>query len=244
MLRYYQVNAHFTAESFFDAYEAVQRASRKEPDCGLVWSMLARLYAVNYSLELFDRETPLDEAVLFAEKGVQLEPANQRVRLILAFVRLFENELSAGLAETDRALALNPNSMVFLENIGYLLTLFGDWDRGPALIRKAIEANPYYSDNAHHTLWLDWIRQKEYQRALSETLNFRTPLLFWNPLMKAASLGLLGKTKEGKHALDALLKLKPDFARRGKALIKHYIKFDDIFDRVQVGLSNVGLKME
>ena len=53
----------------------------------MVWSMLARLYAVNFSLELFDRETPLEEAVLFAEKGVQLEPANQRVRLILAFVR-------------------------------------------------------------------------------------------------------------------------------------------------------------
>jgi hypothetical protein len=40
--------------------------------------------------------------------------------------------------------------MIFLENIGYLLTLFGDWQRGPALIRKAIEANPYYSSNVHH----------------------------------------------------------------------------------------------
>ena len=244
ILRYYEFNANFTAETFFKALEALQHASREEPDCGLVWSMLARLYATNYSLELFDRATPLDKAVLFAEKGVQLEPANQRVRLILAFVRLFENELSAGLAETDRALALNPNSMVFLENIGYLLTLFGDWDRGPALIIKAIEANPYYSDNAHHTLWLDLIRQKEYQQALSETLNFRTPSLFWNPLMKAATFGLLGKTKQGKHALDTLLKLKPDFAKRGKSLIKHYIKFDDIFDRVQVGLSNVGLEIE
>jgi hypothetical protein len=118
ILRYYEFNANFTAETFFKALEALQHASRKEPDCGLVWSMLARLYAINYSLELFDRATPFDKAVLFAEKGVQLEPANQRVRLILAFVRLIENELSAGLAETDRALAFNPNSMVFLENIG------------------------------------------------------------------------------------------------------------------------------
>jgi hypothetical protein len=42
----------------------------------------------------------------------------------------------------DRALQLNPNSLISLENIGYLLTLFGDWQRGPALIRKAIEQNP------------------------------------------------------------------------------------------------------
>ena len=244
MLRYYQFNAHFTAKTFFDAFESLQHASQKDPDCGLVWSMLARLYAVNYSMELFDLKTPFEEAVAFAEKGVQLEPADQRTRLILAFVRLFENELSAGLAETNRALALNPNSLVFLENIGHLLTLFGDWHRGPALIRKAMDANPYYSSIVHHPLWVDWVRQKEYQQALLETLNFRTPTLFWDPLMKAAASGLLEKTKEGKHAVGALLKLKPDFAKRGKALIKHYIKFDDICDRMLEGLKRAGLNIE
>ena len=244
MLRYYEFNAHFTAETFFDAFEALQHASRKEPDCGLVWSMLARLFAVNYSMELFDLETPLEKAVAFAERGVQLEPADQRTRLILAFVRLFENEISAGLAETDRALALNPNSLVFLENIGHLLTLFGDWQRGPALIRKAIDANPYYSNIAHYSLWVDWVRQRDYQRAYNETLSFRTPSLFWDPLMKAAASGLLEKTKEGKHAVGALLKLKPDFAKHGRTLIKHYIKFDDIFDRVLEGLKRAGLNIE
>lgn len=244
MLRYYDFNAHFTAETFFDAFEALRHASCKEPDCGLVWSMLARLYAVNYSLELFDLETPLEKAVSFAEKGVQLEPANQRTRLIMAFIRLFENEITAGLAETDRALALNPNSLINLENIGYLLTLCGDWQRGPALIRKAINANPYYSSIVHHTLWLDWVRQKDDPQAYHETLHFRTPMLFWDPLMKAAVLGLLGKTKEGQHAVDTLLKLKPDFAKRGRVLIKHYIKFDDIFDRLLEGLSKAGLSIE
>ena len=244
MLRYYDFNAHFTAETFFDAFEALRHASCKEPDCGLVWSMLARLYAVNYSLELFDLETPLEKAVSFAEKGVQLEPANQRTRLIMAFVRLFENELPAGLAEIDRALALNPNSLINLENIGYLMTLFGDWQRGPALIRQAIEANPYYNTIVHHVLWVDLIRRKEYQQAFLETLNFRTPLLFWDPLLRAAASGLLGKTKEGGHAVEALLKLKPDFSKHGRALIKHYIKFNDIVEMVLIGLSKAGLSVE
>jgi adenylate cyclase len=38
--------------------------ARNEPDCGLAWSMLARLYASNYSLELFDLETPLEKRCL------------------------------------------------------------------------------------------------------------------------------------------------------------------------------------
>jgi TolB-like protein len=241
MLRYYEFNARFTADTFFTAFEALDHASRKEPDCGLVWSMLARLYAVNYSLELFDLETPLEKALSFAEKSVKLEPANQRIRLVMAFVRLFENQLSAGKTEIERALALNPNSLVLLENIGHLMTLIGDWQRGPALIRKAINANPYYSRIAHYSLWLDWVRQEAYERAYAETLHFGTPSLFWDPLMKTANLGLLGRIKEGVKASKDLLNCKPDFSDRGRMLIEHYIKFDEIVERVILGLGRVGI---
>jgi hypothetical protein len=47
---------------------------------------------------------------------------------------------------------------------------------------------------------VDWVRQKEYQKAFLETLNFRTPFFFWDSLLKAAVCGLLAKTKEGKYA--------------------------------------------
>jgi len=193
-------------------------------------------------MELFDIETPLEEALAYAERGAKLDPANQRVRLILAYVLLFQNEFTAGLAEADRSLALNPNSLIILENIGYLMTLFGDWIRGPALIRKAIKLNPYYSTIVHYTLWVDWVRRGEYEQAYIETLNFRSPLLFWEPLMKAAVFGLLGKLAEGRKAVDALLTLKPDFPSRGRVLIGHYIKFEEIVERVVDGLTQAGLK--
>ncbi len=62
--------------------------------------------------------------------------------------------------------------------------------------------------------------------------------------MKAATLGLLGRIDEGKEAIEDLLKLKPDFTNRGRVLIKHYIKFDDILDRMLEGLSKVGLNIK
>ena len=70
------------------------------------------------------------------------------------------------------------------------------------------------------------------------------PLLFWDPLIKAATLGLLGRIREGKKAGEDLLKLKPDFSTRGRVLIKHYIKFEDIFSRMIDGLNKVGLSIE
>jgi len=244
ILRYYEFNASFSEETFFRAFEALRLASEREPDCGLIWSMLARIYSLNYSLELFDLETPLEEATSFAERGVGLDPANQRVRLIRAFVLLINNEVSAGLAECNRALALNPNSLIFLENIGYVLTLLGDWERGPALIRNAIKFNPYYSIISHYALWVDWIHQGDYQKAYLETQNFRTPLLFWDSLLKAATFGLLGRHEEGKLAVETLLKLKPDFPTRGQVLIQNYIKFEEIVLRVIDGLRRVGLNLD
>jgi len=243
MLRYYEFNAQFTAPTFLKALEALEQATAREPECGLAWSMLARLYAVNHSLEVFDRPTPLEEARAFAERGVQLEPANQRTRIILSFVQLLQSDLAAALSEAGRALALNPNALIYHDHIGYLMTLCGDWDRGPALIQKVIRLNPYYSDNVHLVLWVDFVRQNDDERAFLETLNFRTPTLFWEPLMKAAVLGLLGRIDEGRQAVGDLLKLKADFSKHGRNLIQYYIKFDEIVEQIITGLRKCGLEI-
>jgi adenylate cyclase len=205
--------------------------------------MLARLYAVNCSLELFDLETPIETALSYATRGVHIEPASQRARLILAFVLLFKDELAQGLVEAEKCYRLNPNSLVLLENIGYTMTLLGDWERGPTLIRKALKINPYYNSVVHYALWLDWVRQREYRQAYAETFNFRLPGLFWDPLLKAAACGLTGNLEGGRQAVGNLLALKPDFLKRGRALIQYYIKFDDIVGRTITGLANSGLEL-
>lgn len=244
ILRYYQFDSILSPENYFRALDALKHATVIEPECGQVWSMLARLYWTNYTLEFFNvEETPLEDAVAFAEKGVRLDPANQRSRSVLAFARFLSNEIPVALAETEQALALNPHSLFFMDNIGYLFTLLGEWDRGPALIRKAIKLNPYYRHFAHYGLWLDWFRQEQYEQAYLETFNLRSPWIFWEPLSRAATLGQLGRLRHGRQAAEELLKLKPEFPTRGRMLIGHYIKFEEIAERVIHGLRKVGLHM-
>lgn len=241
ILRFYQFSVEFSAQAFMEAYQALKQACSSEPECGLIWSMLARLYALNYSMELFDVPTSLEESTCFAQKGVNLEPGNQKVRLHYAFVLFFNNELSAGLTELEYAWRLNPKSLIFLENIGYLMTLFGDWQRGPALIKQAIGRNPYYNPTVHYALWLDWVRQKKYEQAYKETLHFARPALFWDPLLKAAILGLLGRGEEGAQVGKELLRCKPNFSSRGRSLIQHYIKHEDLVTKVITGLTRSGV---
>ena len=244
LLRYYKFGAWFTPDTFRDAQAALRYATENDPECALVWSMRARLYGINYANELFDAHTPIDTAVAYARTAVRLDPADQRNRLSVAYSLMLADDLQPALAEAERALALNPDSFIFAEILGYVLTLLGDWQRGCTLIRKAIAVNPYHNTTAHYALWVDLLRRQDDEQAYRETLNLRTPNLFWEPLAKAASLGRLGLIEEGRKAAAELLRLKPDFSESGLRLIGRYVKFEEIVESIVDGLARVGVVVE
>ena len=88
---------------------------------------------------------------------------------------------------------------------------------------------------------MDCYRRGEYENALAEALKFNYPELFWDPLVRAAALGRLGRHDEAKTAVGQLLKLEPDFATRGRLLISRYVKVDDLVDTIIEGLRQAGL---
>ena len=69
ILRFYEYDQTLTPESFLRAMEGLKHAASIEPDCGQVWTLLARLYANVYSLDFPGFENPLEKAIEFAEKG-------------------------------------------------------------------------------------------------------------------------------------------------------------------------------
>ena len=75
-------------------------------------------------------------------------------------------------------------------------------------------------------------------------MGLRRPTILWYPLSKASTLGLLGRIEEGERFARKLLEFKLDFPNKGRVLIGHYIKFEEIAERVVHGLSKVGLKIK
>ena len=73
---------------------------------------------------------------------MRLDTSSQRARAALAGALLVKGELAAARAEVESALEINPDSLVYLEWIGWLMTLLGEWERGPALLRRALDLNP------------------------------------------------------------------------------------------------------
>jgi TolB-like protein len=244
LLKFYKHEATITSETLKDALAALEEAAAREPECSQVWTCLGLLYWQNYTLELIERQTPIEEAIQFAEKGVRLNPSNQRARVALAVARLLNNQLKEGLIEAKNALALNPNSLIFMDVIGHVLAPLGEWDQGVGLVRKAIKLNPYHRPYVYHTLCADRLRKKQYERAYLETLNFRLPTVIWDPILQASTLGQLGRTDEGSQFIEALLTIKPDFPARGRTLIKHWVKSDELFECIVSGLKKSGLEIK
>ena len=109
-LRFYHHVTIMSPQTFSETLRVLEQAVTRDPESGLAWSLLAFLYGQSYSLQLAPMESPLEQALAVAHKGVVLEPENQITRVALAHVHFFRNERELFLSEAEIALALNPNA--------------------------------------------------------------------------------------------------------------------------------------
>ena len=245
ILKGYTYQHQVDSESYLAALQALHEAHQADPGNGLVATLLALLFADNISLEFFDLEqTPLEDALGLALEGTRLHPSNQFCRLVLARVLMIADDLDAAREEVFAAHALRPDSLLFMDVIGYLLTLLGEWDLGERLARNAIRRNPHHRQYVRYATWLNSFRQADYEAALNETGWLRGFGFFWDPISRAATLGQLDRAAQSKKAVAEVLALKPDFAARGRTLIHHYVKDPDMQGRLIEGLAVGGLLLD
>jgi tetratricopeptide (TPR) repeat protein len=226
------------------AIEALRRVVAAEPECALAWVQLSRLHTANLAFEVAPVETPVERAVAYAQNGVRLDPSSQRGRTALAGALLIGGELAAARAEAQSALDLNPDSLVYLEWIGWLMTLTGEWEGGPELVRRALDRNPHVIPVAHHALWLAHLHRGEVVEAYEAALRHRDPTFYTRAMMRAASLGLLERREEARVEVAELLAKKPGFPARGRTLIGRLIKFPGLVERIADGLAKAGLVLD
>jgi len=176
----------------------------------------------------------------FAQKGVALDPENQFALDALTLVYFHRNDKELFLKHVEQTLALNPNSPYITGVAGWHLMLFGQWKRGLALMEKGMKLNPYHPRWFHLASFMYYYRRGEYEDAIDEALKFNYPELFWDPLMRAAAFGQMGRAFEARTAVGELLKLVPDFANHGPRLIGRYVKVDAMVDKIIEGLRKAG----
>ena len=224
--------------------EALRRVVAAEPECAIAWVQLSRVHVANHAFEIAPADTSIEQGLAFAQNAVRLDPSSQRARAALAFALLVKGETAAGRAEAENTHALNPETFVYLETIGFLLALLGEWDRGTALVRRAIAHNPHHMPSADFALWADHLRRGEIDEAYQAALRYRDTGFFWRSLMRACCLGHLGRPEEARVEVAELLRTKPDFASRGRTLIGRLLKLPELQASVADGLAKAGLALD
>ena len=182
----------------------------------------------------------MDRAVDAARRGVDLAPGNHLTHLALSTALLFRKQIAACVHEAERAIALNPLDAGCHADMGANIAFAGDWDRGCALIERAMELNPQHPVWYRGMLSFREYVKSNYRAAVDEAVRTNAPDLFWIQAVFAAALGQLGEHEAAASALRRLNTLVPGFATNAPAILGTWLQSSDV-DHFLEGLRKAGL---
>ncbi len=210
LMRGFGYHQRLTAVEHAEAREALERAVDRAPSNADCWAMLSWIYSHEHAHGFNVRPGSLERALAAARRAVDIAPSNQLAQQALAVVLFFRKETAGCLSAAERSMALNPldgsNEAIFL------ITFTGHWERGCALIRRAMELNPHHPRWYGVVLGLNEYRLANYRAAVDELVKANAPDVFWTNMVLAAAHGQLGELTAARNALRDLLALKEDFA--------------------------------
>jgi serine/threonine protein kinase/tetratricopeptide (TPR) repeat protein len=211
LLRSFGHHQRLTATEHAAARAALERAVQQPPDRGDCWAMLSWLYREEYTHGFNPRPDPLGRALTAARRAVDVAPSNHLAYAALASTLFFRREFGAFRASAEHSLALNPMDGLTSAYLGFQIAYCGDWQRGCALAERAIQRNPNHPGWYWFPLILNAYRQADYQQALDFLLKVNMPGFWRTQFMLAVSSAQLGELDAARHAVQALLRIRPDF---------------------------------
>ena len=151
---YFAFTEQFTPANHAALKSRLERVMGQGDQPSDVWACLAQIYADEYAFGFSADATVLDRALAAARRAVELDRANQFALLALARAHFFRQDLAAFGPAAERAMALNPLNTHPLGMLGLLIVHTGEFERGAAIVRGAMELNPNHAGWMHFApLW-------------------------------------------------------------------------------------------
>ncbi len=228
-------SAHAALKSRLES--AVERDDRQSD----LWACLAQIYVDEYAFGFESDATSLDRALAAARRAVELDRANQFALVALAQTHFFRQDLAAFGPAAERAMALNPLNTDAVGILGLQIVHTGEFERGAAIVRRAMELNPNHAGWMHFAPLWEHFHKGEYEQALERANRVDIPGLFWPYLVAASACGHLGRRAEAAAAVRDLLALDPEFAAHARSNVGSWHFASGLMDLILEGLRKAGL---
>jgi len=242
VLRSFGFGYRSTAEEHAAIRDVLEKAVRDAPRNADAWAMLSLVYAHEYAHEFNVRPDPLGRALDAARRAVSLAPSSALAYDALAWALFFRKEYAAFRAAADQALALNPLSSPTLAGLGTLTAYAGEWEKGCALVERAVQLNPRHPGWYRFALFANAYRQRDYRSAVDIALKLNLPDFFVTHEVLAAAYGQLGERDAAVKALKELLRLRPDYAETGREKLGKWFG-PELVEQWMDGLRKAGLQV-
>ena len=184
-----------TPEEHATVRACLERAVEQSPRSADAWALLALTYVDEQSHGYNQRPDSLGRALEAAQRAVDAAPSNAMAHHALAWAMYFRKEFGAFRTAADRSIALNPLNSPTLAGLGALIAYAGDWERGCALVERAVELNPRHPGWYWFPLFYDAYRRGDYREAVAIAFKINLPKFFVTHEALAAAYGQLAEYK-------------------------------------------------
>jgi adenylate cyclase len=241
--QYFAYREQITPSALAALKSRLERAAPRDNRQSELWACLAQIYVDEYAFGFGGDATSLDRALAAARRGVELDRANQFALVALAQVHFFRQDLAAFGPAAERAMALNPLNTDALGILGLQIVHTGEFERGTAIVRRAMELNANHAGWMHFApLWAHF-HEGEYEQALECANRVDVPGLFWPYLVMASACGHLGRRAEAAAAVRDLLALDPEFAAHARSNVGTWHFASGLMHPILDGLGKAGLSI-
>jgi adenylate cyclase len=186
----------------------------------------------------------LEKAIELTQKVIALDDGFSYAHAILGWLYCLKREYDKGLAEGERAVALNPSGADVLNSYASTLTFAGRPEEAIPLFKKAIRLNPFAPGKYYFYLGQSYQFTGRFEEAVSaykKALQLMPDSLFAHVFL-AATYSMMGREKDARAEAAEVLRVNPKFSLDYWARLCSFFKDQSETDKFINALRKAGLK--
>jgi len=212
------------------------------PELPMGYLLMAFVHSVDYWLGSTPQES-INKGIDMVQKALAMDDTLAEAHGLLGYLYTAKREYDKGIAEGERAVALNPSGATVLVNYAISLNFAGRSEEAIPLFQKALRLNPVGSFDNYNHLGLALMMTGRYEEAVpafKKTLQV-APNATWPHMMLAATYSMMGREKEAQAEVTEGLRMTPKFSV-DFLLKRSLIKEQSQKDKMANALRKAGLK--
>jgi len=212
------------------------------PENPLCYLMAGWVYRDYYWIGSTPREST-EKAIELVQKALALDDTLAEAHGLLSYLYCQKREYEKGIAEGERAVALNPSGATGLVSYAMSLDFVGRYEEAIPLLQKAIRLNPIASRLNYQFLGIALMMTGRFDEAVSAYKKALqgSPNALWPHINLTATYSMMGREKDAQAEAAEVLRINPKFSLdfwAKTSLMKEQSERDKIYN----ALRKAGLK--